>query len=164
MKTIERLIEEGKMKPAGMAQVQAAKGDGRWERAYAGPRDMVIPKDLEELLQGDLKEYWEGLSKSKKYPYLHRLATASEKGREKRIEGVVADLRKAAGDTEKKSVSKAEVLKGRATKTPKSQVAVTKKKWKSNVDGDTSSTAHSGKETVRREGLRSARRGATGLI
>lgn len=48
----ERLIATGQMTPAGLAQVTAAKADGRWDAAYAGPAQMEIPADfLNELRQ-----------------------------------------------------------------------------------------------------------------
>ena len=40
------LIAEGRMLPAGLAQVEAAKSDGRWDTAYAGSADMTIPQDF----------------------------------------------------------------------------------------------------------------------
>ncbi|WP_426005940.1 YdeI/OmpD-associated family protein [Paenarthrobacter sp. NyZ202] len=43
---IARLEEAGKMTEAGRAVVEAAKADGRWEAAYAGPADSVVPDDL----------------------------------------------------------------------------------------------------------------------
>ncbi|MCT9871528.1 YdeI/OmpD-associated family protein [Paenarthrobacter aurescens] len=43
---IARLESEGKMTDAGRAAVEAAKADGRWEAAYAGPADSVVPDDL----------------------------------------------------------------------------------------------------------------------
>ena len=42
----EHLLAEGRMQPPGVAHVQAARRDGRWERAYAGSADMVIPEDF----------------------------------------------------------------------------------------------------------------------
>lgn len=42
----ERLIAAGLMTPAGLAEVEAAKADGRWDAAYAGPSEMVIPADF----------------------------------------------------------------------------------------------------------------------
>ena len=42
----DRLIAAGLMQPAGLAQVQAARDDGRWDAAYAGSADMVMPDDL----------------------------------------------------------------------------------------------------------------------
>jgi uncharacterized protein YdeI (YjbR/CyaY-like superfamily) len=47
---VERLMEEGRMRPAGVAEVEAAKGDGRWQRAYDSPSKMDIPEDFLEKL------------------------------------------------------------------------------------------------------------------
>lgn len=43
---VERLIREGRLQPPGLAQVEAAKSDGRWDRAYHGARQMEFPADL----------------------------------------------------------------------------------------------------------------------
>ena len=51
--TVERLIAEGRMRPAGLAVVEAARADGRWERAYAGPKDMTVPDDLAAALDAE---------------------------------------------------------------------------------------------------------------
>lgn len=45
-----KLIENGRMTPAGRVQVDAAKRDGRWDKAYAGSADMEIPKDFLKAL------------------------------------------------------------------------------------------------------------------
>jgi uncharacterized protein YdeI (YjbR/CyaY-like superfamily) len=50
-KHAERLIAEGVMEPSGLAQVTAAKADGRWDRAYAGSADMVFPEDFRAALR-----------------------------------------------------------------------------------------------------------------
>lgn len=44
--TVARLIEDGRMRPAGLAAVEAAKADGRWDRAYAGPANVTTPDDF----------------------------------------------------------------------------------------------------------------------
>ncbi len=44
--TVGRLTEQGLMHPAGVAAVEAAKADGRWDAAYAGPATAVVPDDL----------------------------------------------------------------------------------------------------------------------
>ncbi len=49
----ERLISEGRMRPAGLAAVDRAKADGRWEAAYAGSAAMEVPPDLAEALAAD---------------------------------------------------------------------------------------------------------------
>ena len=48
----ERLIAEARMQPSGLAQVEAAKKDGRWESAYAGSAGLVIPGDFLQALNG----------------------------------------------------------------------------------------------------------------
>ncbi len=44
----ERLLAEGRMHPAGVAEVERAKADGRWDAAYAGPAEIEVPPDLAE--------------------------------------------------------------------------------------------------------------------
>lgn len=84
------------IRPAGMAQIQAAKDDGRWERAYAGPKDMLVPPDLEEAIRtkgGTADVVFEGLNRSQRYPLLHKIETAKKpETRKKRIEQIVEML------------------------------------------------------------------------
>ncbi len=47
----QRLLAEGAMQPAGLAHVEAAKADGRWDAAYAGSADMVLPDDFLQALR-----------------------------------------------------------------------------------------------------------------
>src|SRR6195952_3498064 len=47
---VAELIAAGRMRPAGLAAVEAAQADGRWERAYAGPATMTVPEDLAAAL------------------------------------------------------------------------------------------------------------------
>jgi uncharacterized protein YdeI (YjbR/CyaY-like superfamily) len=49
----ERLVAQGRMQPAGQAQIDAAKADGRWQRAYAAGRDMEIPPDLRAAIAAE---------------------------------------------------------------------------------------------------------------
>jgi uncharacterized protein YdeI (YjbR/CyaY-like superfamily) len=49
----ERLIETGRMRPEGLAAVEQAKADGRWDAAYAGSRTATIPADLQHRLDED---------------------------------------------------------------------------------------------------------------
>jgi uncharacterized protein YdeI (YjbR/CyaY-like superfamily) len=50
VETVARLTEQGRMRPAGLAAVEAAKADGRWDRAYAGPATITVPDDLSAAL------------------------------------------------------------------------------------------------------------------
>jgi uncharacterized protein YdeI (YjbR/CyaY-like superfamily) len=92
--TVTRLISAGRMRPAGLAAVDAAKADGRWERAYAGPAGMVVAEDFRERLEGDerARVVFEGLNRSERYRVLWRVETASVKARGNRIEGLVRML------------------------------------------------------------------------
>ncbi|KAL2869172.1 YdeI/OmpD-associated family protein [Aspergillus lucknowensis] len=92
--TIQRLLDEGRMRPAGLAAVESAKGDGRWDRAYDGPASIEVPPDLEAALERDkrAREFFEGLNKTDRYRVLHRLQTAPVSKREERVEAFVGML------------------------------------------------------------------------
>ncbi|KAL7930782.1 bacteriocin-protection, YdeI or OmpD-associated domain-containing protein [Trichoderma chlorosporum] len=85
---VEMLTTEGRMKPAGIAAVGAAKEDGRWDKAYAGPATMEVPDDFEAALADneEAKMTFQGLSKSQRYSFLWRIYTAKKsETRERRI-------------------------------------------------------------------------------
>ena len=91
----ERLIAEGRMHPPGLAQVEAARADGRWEQAYAGPADMVIPDDFLEALRASpaAQRFFETLNRRNLYAIYHRIHTAKRAPtRAKRIADIVAQL------------------------------------------------------------------------
>jgi uncharacterized protein YdeI (YjbR/CyaY-like superfamily) len=50
---VARLIAEGRMTGHGLAQVEAAKADGRWQRAYGSSKDMTIPDDLQAAIDAE---------------------------------------------------------------------------------------------------------------
>ncbi|MCO1597910.1 YdeI/OmpD-associated family protein [Micromonospora sp. RHAY321] len=50
---VEALTAAGRMRPAGLAEVAAAKADGRWEAAYEAQRTATVPPDLSAALAGD---------------------------------------------------------------------------------------------------------------
>ena len=52
VETIARLTEAGLMAPPGIAAVEAAKADGRWDSAYAGQKDAQLPEDFVAALEG----------------------------------------------------------------------------------------------------------------
>ena len=72
---VERLEAEGKMRPAGQAQVAAAKKDGRWERAYAGPATAVVPDDLAAAIAANpnAQAMFDVLTSQNRFALLHRL-------------------------------------------------------------------------------------------
>ncbi|KAL6871726.1 bacteriocin-protection, YdeI or OmpD-associated domain-containing protein [Trichoderma longibrachiatum] len=78
---VEVLMAEGRMRPAGIAAVEAAKKDGRWDRAYAGPATMEVPADFEDALAGDeaARTAFQGLSKAQRYSFLWSIQTAVKK-------------------------------------------------------------------------------------
>ena len=91
----ERLIAEDRMRPAGHAEVQRAKADGRWEAAYAGPASMEVPADLAEALAAEPKAQamFDGLNSQNRYAILYRIVTAKRADtRARKIEEFVAML------------------------------------------------------------------------
>jgi len=90
-----RLIAEGLMAPAGLAQVDAAKADGRWDAAYAGSAAMVIPQDFLDALETmpEAKAFFETLDRKNLYPIYYRLQTAKRpETRAKRMAQILAQL------------------------------------------------------------------------
>ncbi|MBV7379721.1 YdeI/OmpD-associated family protein [Maritimibacter dapengensis] len=75
---VERLISEGRMQPAGLVHVDAARADGRWEAAYAGPADMVIPDDFLAAVAANpaAKATYDALTRSWLYSIYHQLHSA----------------------------------------------------------------------------------------
>ncbi|MGY1545155.1 YdeI/OmpD-associated family protein [Streptomyces sp. MN6] len=94
-KAIE-LIERGRMRPAGLREVERAREDGRWEAAYASQRTAVVPEDLRAALDAasvEAREFFEGLDSRNRYAILHRVEEAKRAGtRAARIEKFVAML------------------------------------------------------------------------
>ena len=93
-KTAE-LIEAGRMRPAGMREVELAREDGRWDAAYAGQRSMAVPEDLERELAGNeaARAFFATLSSVNRYAILYRIADAKRPGtRARRIAKYVAML------------------------------------------------------------------------
>lgn len=94
----ERLIAAGKMQPSGLAQVDAARRDGRWESAYAGSSEMVIPADFLDALKENpaAQAFYETLDRRNLFVIYHRLHTAKRpETRAKRIAAMLAQLARA---------------------------------------------------------------------
>ena len=96
--TVARLTQGGKMRPAGIAAVETAKADGRWDRAYDGPANISVPDDLAAALAAEptASVFFSGLNSSCRYAVLHRVQVASVKARAGRIQALVQML--AAGN------------------------------------------------------------------
>lgn len=77
---VARLIEAGKMQPAGLAAVEEAKRNGQWEAAYDSPANMAVPEDLQAMLSAhpEAKAFFEGLNKTHRYSFLYRIQTAKK--------------------------------------------------------------------------------------
>ena len=91
----ERLIADGRMTGAGMAAVEAAKADGRWDAAYASPRAATVPDDLRDALAANdrAREAFAGLDGRNRYAILHRIDEPKRpETRARRIARVVAML------------------------------------------------------------------------
>jgi uncharacterized protein YdeI (YjbR/CyaY-like superfamily) len=96
----DRLAAEGRMHAAGLAEIERAKSDGRWETAYAGPATIEVPDDLAQALAASPKAQamFEVLTKQNRYAVLYRVTTAKRAdARARRIDEFVAML--ARGET-----------------------------------------------------------------
>jgi uncharacterized protein YdeI (YjbR/CyaY-like superfamily) len=97
---VEALIARGAMEPAGLAEVDRAKADGRWDAAYDAPSTATVPDDLRAALDGDpaAARCFETLDANNRYAILHRVQDAKKpETRARRIEKFVAML--ARGET-----------------------------------------------------------------
>jgi len=85
---VTRLCKAKKMKPSGLKQVEAAKADGRWARAYDAPSAMQVPADFLRELAKDKKAeaFFKTLNKANTYAIAWRLQMAKKpETREKRM-------------------------------------------------------------------------------
>jgi len=91
----EGLIEAGKLRPTGLAEVEAAKADGRWEAAYEGQRTAKVPPDLQRELNANpaAAEFFASLDSANRYAIVYRLDEAKKpETRERRLRKFVAML------------------------------------------------------------------------
>ena len=97
---VERLLAEGRMHPAGIAEMERAKADGRWDAAYGGSADIEVPPDLVAALANTPKAQamFNALNSQNRYAILYRLQTAKRSDtRARRLQQFVAML--ARGET-----------------------------------------------------------------
>ena len=92
---VARLVAEGRMTPRGLREVEAAKADGRWDRAYGSGKGMKIPEDLQAAIDASpkAKAMLGKLTEQNRFALAfrtHNLKT--EAGRRKKIETFVAML------------------------------------------------------------------------
>ncbi|MEO1278608.1 MAG: YdeI/OmpD-associated family protein [Planctomycetota bacterium] len=86
---VERLIEEGRMQEPGLAHVDAAKADGRWDNAYAPASEMEVPADFIAAVnrKPKAKKVFETLNKTNRYAIAYGLTTAKRpETRQRRFE------------------------------------------------------------------------------
>ena len=91
----EALIEVGAMRPAGLAEVEAAQADGRWEAAYEGQRTARVPDDLQRELDANraAREFFAGLDSANRYAVIYRLNDAKKpETRRRRLRKFIAML------------------------------------------------------------------------
>ena len=90
------LIEQGRMRPAGLAEVERARGDGRWDAAYDSPSTAAVPPDLQRALDADPQAaaFFETINSQNRYSILYRIQDAKRaETRARRIEKFVTMLR-----------------------------------------------------------------------
>jgi uncharacterized protein YdeI (YjbR/CyaY-like superfamily) len=94
---VEALAAAGRMRPPGIAAVEAAKADGRWEEAYEPPSRAEVPPDLERELKRDraAREGFEALDGANRYAIIYRLKDAKRpETRARRLQKFVEMLRR----------------------------------------------------------------------
>lgn len=92
---VEEYIRRGLMKPSGLAQIEAAKADGRWDNAYLPPSQIVVPEDFAKLLEENppAAERFQSLKQMERYRILFRLHDAKKREtREKRKQQFLQEL------------------------------------------------------------------------
>jgi uncharacterized protein YdeI (YjbR/CyaY-like superfamily) len=75
---VEELIAAGRMRPSGLAEVEAAKADGRWAAAYESQRNATVPPDLAAALRATRQaaQAFDAISKTQQYALILKLVTA----------------------------------------------------------------------------------------
>ena len=94
---VARLIKEGRMTEHGLAEVERAKADGRWQRAYKSVKDMEIPADLQAAIDAEpeAKRTFARLHSQNRYALAFRLHNMkTEAGRKKKIANFVEMLKR----------------------------------------------------------------------
>ncbi|MFF7152320.1 YdeI/OmpD-associated family protein [Streptomyces jietaisiensis] len=89
------LVEQGRMRPPGQAEIDRARADGRWEAAYDGARTATVPEDLAAALAAvpAAAAFFETLDRRNRYAVLYRVQDAKKaETRARRIEKFVAML------------------------------------------------------------------------
>jgi uncharacterized protein YdeI (YjbR/CyaY-like superfamily) len=92
---VEKLLAEGRMQPAGLVHVEAARNDGRWDAAYAGSKSAEVPADFLAAIAEDAVAMatYQSLNAANRFAICYRLTTARKpETRAKRLAEMVATL------------------------------------------------------------------------
>jgi uncharacterized protein YdeI (YjbR/CyaY-like superfamily) len=93
---VKELIKSKKMRSPGLKAIAAAKADGRWEMAYGGSKDVVMPEDFLKELKKDKQayEFYQTLNKTNLFSIYYRLQTAVKpETRDRRMKTIVESLK-----------------------------------------------------------------------
>jgi uncharacterized protein YdeI (YjbR/CyaY-like superfamily) len=82
VRKVEELVAAGRMQPPGLAEVAAAKADGRWDAAYASQKEATVPPDLADALAASPQaaSAFESLNKTERYAVILDIVTARSPG------------------------------------------------------------------------------------
>jgi uncharacterized protein YdeI (YjbR/CyaY-like superfamily) len=97
---VQALIDTGRMRPAGLAEIERAKADGRWDAAYAPPSEAEVPEDLQAAIDAnpDAAAFFATIDRQNRFALIYRTTTAKKpETRAKRIAQFVEML--ARGET-----------------------------------------------------------------
>ena len=103
VRRVEALMAAGRMRPSGVAEIEAAKADGRWDAAYESQKEATVPPDLAVALAADPRagQVFESLSKTDQYAVILDIVTArTSQTRSAHILKAVAALNGRAGDVQ----------------------------------------------------------------
>jgi uncharacterized protein YdeI (YjbR/CyaY-like superfamily) len=92
---VEALTAAGRMQPSGIAEVEAAKADGRWDAAYVSQKDATVPPDLAAAIASDARatQAFDALSKTEQYAViLDLITTRTAKTRAAHLDKAIAKL------------------------------------------------------------------------
>jgi uncharacterized protein YdeI (YjbR/CyaY-like superfamily) len=94
---VQKLIDEGRMQPAGLAVIEEAKKSGQWDKAYESPKAIKIPVELQEALDAKpkAKKFFATLSSQNRFSILFRIGKVKkEETKARKIKEFVAMLEK----------------------------------------------------------------------
>ena len=120
------LVAQGRMRPAGMREIERARNDGRWDKAYASQRTAELPEDLAAALAKSPKAsaFFATLNRVNRYAILYRTHTAKKpETRAARIAKFVAMLAKGETIHPQSSPSSTKASAGKARKAPARKAA-----------------------------------------